>query len=204
MIAVSAVAAYIVLDVIAQLLPPHYSAVHQPESNLGVGPYSWVMNLNFLVRGVTGATIAWAVFTKATRTRQKVGAALLAVWAACSALLSVIHTDVSSGSLATTDLTTQGTIHVALAFIGFACAAVGTLTVGTGLSNHPRALHAVALSTAIALLLFLAATVTTDLFGLFERLFIATVLAWTTLTALSLTTAALDHHTALPDPLGAR
>jgi len=33
---------YVILDVIAQLLPPHYSAHSQAESDLAVGPYGLV------------------------------------------------------------------------------------------------------------------------------------------------------------------
>ena len=42
---------YIVLDAIAQALPPHYSPISQAESLLAVGPYGYIMTINFLNRG---------------------------------------------------------------------------------------------------------------------------------------------------------
>lgn len=46
---------YVALDVVAQLLPPHYGPVRQAESDLGVGPFGWVMSVNFIVRGLLTA-----------------------------------------------------------------------------------------------------------------------------------------------------
>ena len=43
---------YMVLDVFAQVLPPHYSPISQAESLLAVGPYGYIMTVNFLIRGV--------------------------------------------------------------------------------------------------------------------------------------------------------
>jgi len=43
---------YVVLDAIAQVLPPHYSPLSQAESLLAVGPYGYIMTVNFLIRGV--------------------------------------------------------------------------------------------------------------------------------------------------------
>ena len=38
---------YVVLDVVAQVLPPHYSPISQAESLLAVGPYGYIMTVNF-------------------------------------------------------------------------------------------------------------------------------------------------------------
>lgn len=35
------IALYVVIDVITQLLPPHYNPISQAESNLAVGPYGY-------------------------------------------------------------------------------------------------------------------------------------------------------------------
>ncbi|HEY7356765.1 MAG TPA: DUF998 domain-containing protein, partial [Ktedonobacterales bacterium] len=43
------IALYVVLDVIAQLLPPHYNPISQAESDLAVGPYGWIMAINFVL-----------------------------------------------------------------------------------------------------------------------------------------------------------
>ena len=48
---IAGIVPYLALDVLAQLLPPHYSPVRQVESDLAVGPYGYVMTINFALRG---------------------------------------------------------------------------------------------------------------------------------------------------------
>ncbi|MET3808224.1 putative membrane protein [Nakamurella sp. UYEF19] len=179
----TSVALYVVLDVVAQLLPPHYNVLHQPESDLGVGPYAVLMNINFVIRGIGGAALAVLLSATAATSRQKVGVRFLVVWAASSAALSGVHTDVSSGSLDTTHSTVAGTAHLIIAFVGFLCAAAGAVLTISRTVRQPQVLRILAVSTAATLVLFIAAAATTDLFGLFERIFIASVLIWTTVTA---------------------
>src|SRR5580698_5836785 len=52
---------YIVLDAIAQSLPPHYSPISQAESLLAVGPYGYIMTVNFLNRGVFSLLFVYAM-----------------------------------------------------------------------------------------------------------------------------------------------
>ncbi|NVM97723.1 DUF998 domain-containing protein [Arthrobacter sp. SDTb3-6] len=50
--------AYLIMDVIAQALPPPYGPIRQAESNLGVVPFGWVMDANFILRGLlTGCAL---------------------------------------------------------------------------------------------------------------------------------------------------
>ncbi|HEX3641305.1 MAG TPA: DUF998 domain-containing protein, partial [Ktedonobacteraceae bacterium] len=42
----------VLLEVSVQLLPPHYNPLSQPESDLAVGPYGFLMALTFAIRGV--------------------------------------------------------------------------------------------------------------------------------------------------------
>jgi hypothetical protein len=51
---------YIVLVAIAQVLPPHYSPISQAESLLAVGPYGFIMTVNFLNRGVFSLLFVYA------------------------------------------------------------------------------------------------------------------------------------------------
>ena len=46
----------VLLEVSVQLLPPHYNPLSQPESDLAVGPYGFLMALNFVVRGIVYLT----------------------------------------------------------------------------------------------------------------------------------------------------
>src|SRR5580704_7825043 len=91
------IAVYVVLDIIAQLLPPHYSALSQAESDLAVGPYGYVMTANFVVRGLL--SLAFLVgLTGATgiASRSRVGIGLLGAWGVGAFLLAVFPTDVGT------------------------------------------------------------------------------------------------------------
>ncbi len=52
-VAMIGVVVYAVVVGVLQLLPPHYDPILEAESNLAVGPFGWIMNLNFLGRTVT-------------------------------------------------------------------------------------------------------------------------------------------------------
>ena len=41
----------VLIEVIVQGLPPHYSPVSQPESDLAVGPYGFLEAISFFMRG---------------------------------------------------------------------------------------------------------------------------------------------------------
>jgi hypothetical membrane protein len=177
------VAVYVVLDVIAQLLPPHYSVLHQPESNLGVGPYSAIMNTNFVVRGLTALTTAALIMSRPTHPRQRLGALLIATWGICSGLLSVFHTDVTNGAVLSSSPTTHGTVHLALAFAGFFAGNIGIALLSAAPFRRFHHTWPMTYAPVLLLVVFVAAAFTTDLFGLFERLFIASMLLWTTAVA---------------------
>lgn len=180
------VAVYIVLDVIAQLLPPHYSVLHQPESDLGVGPYSAVMNTNFVVRGLTALTTTALIMSRPKDPRQRLGALLVATWGICSGLLSVFHTDVTNGAILSSSPTTHGTVHLTLAFGGFFAGSIGIALLGAEPFRRLHHTWPMTYAPVLLLVVFVAAAFTTDLFGLFERLFIASMLLWTTAVAANL------------------
>ena len=54
LVTIVGIVVYVIIDVIAQLLPPHYNAIIQAESDLAVGPYGFLMTINFV--------ISWAAF----------------------------------------------------------------------------------------------------------------------------------------------
>src|SRR6185437_3342848 len=104
---------YVILDVIAQLLPPHYSPIRQPESDLAVGPYGWVMALNFVVRGLLSFALIAALIKGAPEAiRSRAGLVLLGIWAVGALLLAAFPTDVGGGKV-----TLHGAIHLLVAVI---------------------------------------------------------------------------------------
>ena len=59
-IVIAGIVLYVILDIIAQLLPPHYNPISQAESDLAVGPYGYIMTINFLVRGAFSLVFIYA------------------------------------------------------------------------------------------------------------------------------------------------
>ncbi|MGI0054573.1 MAG: DUF998 domain-containing protein [Thermoplasmata archaeon] len=178
------IALYIALDVIAQLLPPHYNAISQAESDLGVGPYGWVMDLNFVVRGVLSLTFVYALYRvwPSASQRPNVGLALIGAWGVGAFILS-FNTATISGPA-----TTHGTIHNLTAALAFLFAAVGALLVSYAMNSTPpwgatrRYAWPLAIVSAVALLALSVGTsfprIDAHYFGLLERVFLGFVLLW--------------------------
>jgi hypothetical protein len=177
---------YVLVDVILQMLPPHYSAISDAESNLAVGPFGWVMNLNFLGRGVTTVCALVAVSGTGLRTSARdAGTVLLMIGGASSALLAILPTDVADASGAVTP-TAGGIAHLWVAGSGFIAALSGVLvlTVWVRNSRGLRRAHVPAVvlaSVATGGLLALGASygAAPAYLGLAERICLAAILGWT-------------------------
>lgn len=177
---------YVLVDIVLQLAPPHYSVVSAAESNLAVGPFGWVMNLNFLARAVVTvcAVAALARFGPANR-RRSAGTALMLLAGACSAALAVLPTDIPpSDAPGLAPTTALGTAHLAVAALGFVAAlgAFALLTLWLRDGALRRAYPAAVVFTALAALglacLGMAATVAPAVLGLAERVCLLGVLGW--------------------------
>jgi Protein of unknown function (DUF998) len=189
-LAVAGIALYVVLDVIAQLLPPHYSPISQAESDLAVGPYGYVMAVNFVVRGALTFAFLFGLVgaTRLGRT-ARVGLSLLVIWGAGAFVLAAFPTDVS------TMVTVHGMIHNTTAAVAFTGGAFGALLLSAHFHAEER-LHRLGTTAWILAVLgvvvyfaTLAALVfhrLSSVFGLIERLFIGLVLLWILVVALQL------------------
>jgi hypothetical protein len=183
---------YIALDIVAQLLPPHYSPITQAESDLAVGPFGFVMTANFVVRGVLSLSFIYGL-TQATALarRTPLGVGLLGAWGVGAFILAASPTDVGTGSP-----TLHGTIHLVVASIAFLAGAIGELLLARNFTAEERlavfqnpAVVLAILATIFCLVTF-AATGAPRLvhgaFGLVERIFIGLVLLWMLLVSLFL------------------
>ncbi len=56
----SGIILYLILDIVAQLLPPHYNPISQAESDLAVGSFGYIMTINFLNRGILSIIFLFA------------------------------------------------------------------------------------------------------------------------------------------------
>ena len=176
---------YVILDVIAQLLPPHYNAISQAESDLAVGPYGFVMTINFVVRGLLSLALVWALSRAASKSGlSRTGLVLLAIWGIGALVLALFPTD-----LAGAKPTLHGVIHLFVALLAFICGAIGELLLALRFAKAEpwRSLRAPALVIAIlAIILFVILLMSAfpHAYGLVERIFIGLVLLWMLVVAL--------------------
>ena len=175
---------YVILDVVAQLLPPHYSPISQAESDLAVGEFGFIMTINFLVRGVLSLLFIYAFLrtlasAKLARSQFRTGTYLLGAWAVGAILLAIFPTDVPA-----TPVSWHEAIHILLAFIVFIGAAFGTLSISQKLPQNGafQGLKRIALPLSIIVVVFLVlfffVHLNSQIGGLTERLFLGSVLLW--------------------------
>ncbi|NMR30449.1 DUF998 domain-containing protein [Crystallibacter degradans] len=178
---------YAVVDVVLHLLPPHYNPISDAESNLAVGPFGWIMNLNFLGRAVmTFCVIAAISRTGPATGLRRTGSWLLGIGGVCSGVLAFFSADVlAAGASGLRVSTTEGTIHLYVAAFGFlaALAAFVLLTLwirtSTNLRNaYPAALAFTLLAGAGLASLGLAIGFAPELLGLAERICLVGILGW--------------------------
>jgi len=179
--------AYVLVDIVLQLLPPHYSPISEAESNLAVGPFGWIMNLNFIGRAIASACAVLALAALGGRgALRRTGLVLFGFGGLCSALLAFFPTDIHPvGETGLQAFTPTGTVHLAVATVGFVAALAG-IAVLTGWLRRSRLLPAgrgvalVFLVWGVIGLIFLggAIAVAPNLLGLAERICLLGILGW--------------------------
>ena len=187
-VAIAAIVLYVILDAIAQSLPPHYRPISQAERDLAVGPYGYVMTLNFVNRGVLSLCFLFALLLTAnssdtTSPRFMRGSYLFAVWSIGALLLAAFPTDVPA-----TPVSWHGAVHLVVAILAFLGGAFGALYISLGMAgNKPvaKARGAALPLAAIAVVLCLVELLdgltpglNANYGGLVERLFLGSVLLW--------------------------
>jgi hypothetical membrane protein len=164
--------------------------VRQAESDLAVGPYGYVMTINFVVRGCLSLALVAGLMRGVTaRARSTVGVALIGIWAVGAFLLALFPTDVNSR------LTVHGGIHLLVALVAFCAVAVGELLVSLRIGIDARwtslrpYLLICSIATLVALLAELVGVRASEAFGiggLVERMFLGLALLWMLLVAIRL------------------
>jgi hypothetical protein len=189
LVADAGVILYLLLDIIAQVLPPHYNPISTAESDLAVGPYGYIMTLNFVNRGLLSLAFLYGfVHTLRLRGigtgRYRSGVSLLGVWAVGALLLAVFPTDVPA-----TPVSWHGAIHIVVALLAFLGGALGVLRLSLRFGDDPalRAAKRFALPLAGVAILFLVLFfglpfliphIAARIGGLTERVLIGSVLLW--------------------------
>ena len=179
--AVAGVGGYVLVDVALQFLPPHYSVISDAESNLAVGPFGWIMNVNFLGRTVTTCCAVAAINRVGWPSRlRRTGTVLMSIGGLSSAVLAFFPTDVGPGPA-----TAVGTVHLFVAGSGFLAALAGILVLtrwvrrSTELAKaYPAALTLAVIASFGLASLGLTTVLKPELLGLAERVCLAGVLGW--------------------------
>lgn len=188
-VALAGILVYIALDAVVQSLPPHYSPISQAESDLAVGPFGYIMTVNFINRGLFSLSFLFALFLAANSSdtpgpRFRMGGYLLGMWSVGSLVLAAFPTDVPP-----MPISWHGAIHLAVAVFAFLGGAFGALYLSRGMANNKSLSKArgAALPLAyLSVLLFIIELfgnllfpgLTSGYFGLLERMFLGSVLLW--------------------------
>lgn len=177
--AILGVVVYVLLDVVTQLLPPHYNPLTQAESDLSVGPFGWMMRINFVVRGLLSASLLGAlVLSLRPTTRGKLGLWLWGCWSAGAFVLAAFNTDLGGA-----EHTVHGKIHVGVALIAFVAAPIAAILLSQSLASEgdwgDQARWAtISAYSSLGLLVLMVLLTKAGVGGLTERLFLASVLFW--------------------------
>ena len=168
---------YLVLDIIAQLLPPHYNFITQAESDLAVGPYGYVMAINFLIRGLFSLSfiIGLIITFNSEKSRYRAGLILLGIWTLGAFILAFFPADI------TPPYTTHGMIHGVTAIAVFLGGSLGILilTIRMRMDNKFTDIIKYLLPLSILLVISLAfSLILNHIFGLIERIFLASIILW--------------------------
>jgi hypothetical membrane protein len=171
---------YVVIDVVLAFLRPDYSVLRNAESDYGRGRFAWLMDINFVLRGVFSLVAAVALLRSGMARRWT--AVLLIIWALTSALLAFFP-DNPPGY----PVLASGSRHDLLALIAFIAITVATIgmsfsksTAVGGLRTAQRVLSIVGPAAFILLVHPFGA------FGLIERIFLAAEIGWLAVTMIGI------------------
>ena len=174
---------FVLLEVIVQLWPPHYSPLSQSESDLAVGPYGFLMALGFAIGGVLLLLfIAGFVRVIPRAAQSRSGLILLAIAAICKLIIAFAQTDLTARPH-----TIHGAIHALAAVISFFCGALGILLLVRALRRDPYVLPSSRFLVRLAGVTFVWTVIVIGtlvvasqigVWGLFERIATALYLSW--------------------------
>jgi hypothetical protein len=179
--AIVGIAVSALLEVTVQLLPPHYSALRQPESDLAVGPYGALEDLSFLVRAAATFAIVLALAGRMPQTGARAGRVLMGLSALGKAVIAFAVTD-----LTPRPTTLHGAVHAVAALASFSCGGIGAWLTARAMTRESRPRRPgllVGLASAnLGLSLLAVGTVTVSerigVWGLLERLCTISFLGW--------------------------
>lgn len=189
--AMAGIAVFVALNIVVQLLPPHYSMVSQAVSDLAAGPYGWLMDIAFALGGASIlAFVAGAVMATTPETRPRAGFLLLGAWGAATEAIALVHPDVVDahgypGTLKAFAMSASihGKAHLAIAAVVFVTMVAGLVTSSRHLGREPSLRESQRTARLIAAAALIGLLLTDELgrhgsYGLMERGVSLLGLAW--------------------------
>lgn len=179
---------YVLMDIVLALLPPHYSLLANAESDYGIGPFATLMDANFILRGLLSMALVLAL-GKAVKddAKSSLGLWAFSLWAVFSALLAFFPTSLE-GQLPTY----AGRVHAFFSQLALLAAAGGQLYISRkivaneGFQDLSSRFSVLSMVSVGALILTGVAIrgagrhgALGNLDGLFERIYLASILGWT-------------------------
>lgn len=180
--AVVGVGVYVAVDVLLVFLRPHFSVLHNAESDYGsAGRWGWVMNVNFVLRCALSLAVVYALSRVAASRRIRPALWLLGIWAVASGLLAFFPDD----PVGTKTIGAAAKTHGLLALIAFLCVLVGTIWASRVLRREPgwapvaTMLYVLSWLCIVPILLLVHTKLKAhSLGGLWEKTFLGMELAW--------------------------
>jgi len=179
------------LEVIVQLLPPYYNAISQPESDLAIGPYGFLMDINFALRGILYFIFLVAFMSVIPKEGQsRSGLILLGISAIGKLIIAFAVTDLTSPPH-----TIHGIIHTLAALISFFCGALGLLLLSRSLCHVSNVLPSpsflvglasVTLVWSVVVVVTVVVSAQIGVWGLLERIYTGLFSLWIFIVALGL------------------
>jgi Protein of unknown function (DUF998) len=181
----------VLLEVIVQVLPPHYSPISQSESDLAVGPYGFLMAINFVIRGLL--TLIFVVaFVRAVpkEAQSRIGLILLTISGLGKLILAFVATDLTARPH-----TIHGAIHALVAVVSFFCGALGIFLLALALRHVPQmrpsprfllGLASITLAWSVIVIGTIVISSQIGVWGLFERIFDGLFYLWILIASLGL------------------
>lgn len=177
------------LVIIESLLRPGYSQIFNDVSDLGLGPYSIIQNINFIIFGLLSIGFAIGLGANLPHRAGKAVKWLIIVFGLCIILAGVTLFSAPVDLIYAKDVISHGLVS-AIAFLVIIVAQFLTWLAlrrsDDTIWGHYRAYSLISGSLSILTLIFLSYTQFSSFHGASERLFIAVWMIWIEVTGIKL------------------
>ncbi len=180
---------FTVLVIVESLLRPGYSQIFNDISDLGLGPYSIIQNISFMIFGILSIGFAIGLGNNLPYRAGKAAKWLVIVFGVCIVLAGVTLLSAPAGMIYAKDVISHGLVSA----IAFLLIIIAQFMIWLALRGNDDAVWGryriyslISGLLSILTLIFLSYTQFSPFHGVSERLFIAVWLIWIEVTGLKL------------------